>query len=149
PERERTRVTEFLGELVDVPFSDDVSVQLRTARQDAMVMGDQIRRAWEDLLAAECRVHPVVFVLEDLHWGDLPSAQLIDHALRNLRNERLLVLALARPEVEERFPKLWAGRSLSRMNLNELSRRASEELARDVLGSDFPQATMARIIEHA
>ena len=51
-------------------------------------MGDQMRRAWEDLLAAECAVHPVLIVLEDLHWGDLPSVKFVDAALRNLHDRR-------------------------------------------------------------
>src|SRR5206468_2455784 len=54
------RVTEFLGELAGVPFPDEHSVQLREARQSAALMGDQMRRAWEDWLAAECDAAPVL-----------------------------------------------------------------------------------------
>src|SRR4030095_13982680 len=53
PARDQRRGAEFLGELARVPFPDEGSVQLRAARQDAMLMGDQIRRAWEDFLLAE------------------------------------------------------------------------------------------------
>src|SRR4030095_17025336 len=105
-EDDALRVAEFLGELSSVPYPDDDRVQLRAARQDAMLMGDQMRRAWEDLLAAECAAEPVLLVLEDLHWGDLPTVKFIDSALRNLQDSPLMVLALARPEVQEQFPKL-------------------------------------------
>jgi predicted ATPase len=40
--------------------------------------------AWQDLLEAETREHPVILVLDDLHWGDLPSVNLIDLGMRNL-----------------------------------------------------------------
>ena len=65
--------------------TDDASVQLRAARADPMLMADQMRRAWEDFLAAELRAGPLLLVLEDLQWGDLPSVQFIDGALRALR----------------------------------------------------------------
>src|SRR6185436_21041255 len=58
----RKRVTEFLGEMVGVLFPDDESEQLRAARHDPLLMGDQIRRAWVDLLDAESRARPVLLV---------------------------------------------------------------------------------------
>src|SRR4029079_12854903 len=90
---EADRVVDFLGELLGAP-SPEGSVQLRAARRDAMLMGDQMRRAFEDFLRAECAAAPVLLVLEDLHWGDLPTVKFVDAALRNLRDQRLLVLAL-------------------------------------------------------
>lgn len=149
PEKERARVSEFLGELVGVPFPDDDSVQLRAARQDAMLMGDQIRRAWEDFLAAECEAHPVLLVLEDLHWGDLPSVKLVDAALRHLKEKSFMVLALARPEVQELFPKLWAERAPVEIGLGELSRRASEKLIRHVLGDQVSDEQVHDVVQRA
>ena len=58
PTRDEERVTEFLAELAGVPFDDEHSPQLRAARQDAMLLGDQIRRAWEDFVHAESRRGP-------------------------------------------------------------------------------------------
>jgi len=149
PEGARQRVSEFLGELVGVPFPDDDSVQLRAARQDAMLMGDQIRRAWEDFLAAECEAHPVLLVLEDLHWGDLPSVKLVDAALRHLKELPFMVLTLARPEVQELFPRLWADRAAVEIGLGELSRRSSEKLIRHVLGDDVSQEKLRDIVQRA
>ena len=109
PERERTRVAEFLGELVGTPFPDEESIALRAARQDAQLMGDQMRRAWVDFLGAVCSAKPVLLVLEDLHWGDLPTVRFIDEALRRLREKPWMVLALARPEVHDLFPSSGQG----------------------------------------
>ena len=36
------RICEFLGEIVGIPFSDDGRVQLKAARQDPQLMGDQM-----------------------------------------------------------------------------------------------------------
>ncbi len=74
----RARVAAFLGEIADVPFPDEDSEALRAARANPQLMGDAMRRAWEDWLAAECAAHPVLLVLEDLHWGDLGTVSFID-----------------------------------------------------------------------
>ena len=143
------RVTEFLGELIGVPFSDEKSLALRAARQDARLMGDQMMRAWQDWLGAECTRQPVLIVLEDLHWGDPPTVSFTDAALRHLRDRPFMVLALARPEVHEVFPKLWEERDTQEIRLGELTRRASEKLVREVLGEAVPAGTVARIVELA
>jgi len=150
PEQDRERVLEFLGELAGIPTpADEESVQLRAARKEALLMGDQMRRAWADWLAGECRLAPVLIVLEDLHWGDLPSVQFVDAALRDLRDSPVVVLALARPEVHAAFPKLWSGRAVTEIRLDGLSRKAAEKLAREVLGDRVGDAEIARVVERA
>ncbi|HZF53884.1 MAG TPA: protein kinase [Polyangiaceae bacterium] len=146
---ERARVTEFLGEIVSARSSDADSVQLHAARQDPMLMGDQMRRAWVDFVRAECRQRPLVIVLEDLHWGDLPTIEFLDAALRLLRSEPLFVLALARPEVRETYPKLWAERGLTNMQLGELSTRACERLVRAALGEQAPSEGVDTLVQRA
>jgi tetratricopeptide (TPR) repeat protein len=143
------RVTEFLGELVGTPFPDEERVQLRAARRDAMLMGDQMRRAFEDFLLAECHAQPVLLVLEDMHWGDLPTVKFVDAALRNLAGEPFMVLAFARPEVRDLFSDCWAERGVTEMRLGPLTRRASERLVRQVLGDDADAQAVARIVERA
>ncbi len=146
---EAPRVIDFLGELLSVPFPDEASVQLRAARNDPILMGDQMLRAWEDFLAAECRQKPVLLVLEDLHWGDLPTVRFVDAALRRLAELPLMVLALARPEVEELFPRLWSERRVQPLPLGELTPRASERLVREVLGAHAPTGDVVAIVERA
>lgn len=143
------RTTMFLGELVGAPFPDDESLELRAARHDALLMTDQIQRAFEHFVTLETAVQPLVIVLEDLHWGDLPTTNLIDAALRALPDARWLVLALARPDVHELFPRLWAERGLHELRLGELSKKGSERLVRSVLGDRTSDTLVARIVEQA
>lgn len=143
------RVAEFLGEIVGAPFPDDDRMELRAARANAMLMADQMQRAWEDLLLIAAASRPVVLVLEDLQWGDLPTTKFIDAALRNVRDRPLFVFALGRGEIDEVFPGLWSERSLARVELGELSSGASEELARAVLGADVAASTIAKLVEQA
>ncbi len=143
------RVTEFLGELAGIRFPEARSPSLRAARRSHALMGDQLRRAWQDFLAAECGARPVVLVLEDLHWGDLPTVSFLDGALRQLRDAPLIVLALGQPEVHRLFPDLWSSHALTEMRLGELSRKASEKLVRDVLGDAAPAEDVTRIATQA
>ncbi|HEX3906171.1 MAG TPA: protein kinase [Polyangia bacterium] len=147
----RDRVTEFLGEIADVRFAEGgegASEALRTARANPQLMGDGMRRAFEDWLMAECATHPVLLVLEDLHWGDLGTVSFLDSALRNLHDQPFMVLALARPEVEERFPEIWTARHRQTIRLGPLSPRASEQLVRQALGT-IGDELLARLVERA
>src|SRR5262249_19584253 len=110
PEAHRQRLTLFLDEMTGAECDDSDSVPLRTARSDASVMADSTRRAWEDFVQAECAAHPVLLVLEDLHWSDNATVSFIDSALRNLGELPWMVLATARPEVHEQFSNLWIER---------------------------------------
>jgi eukaryotic-like serine/threonine-protein kinase len=148
-ERKLPRVADFLGELCGAPSLSEESIELRAARQDPLLMGDQMQRAFDEFLTAECAVQPVIIVLEDLHWGDLPTVQWIDAALRSLTERPLMVLALARPEVHDLFPRLFADRSALEIRLSELTPKSSEKLCRQVLGAKARPETVAAIVERA
>jgi tetratricopeptide (TPR) repeat protein len=142
------RVVEFLGELVGAPSRDEPSVQLRAARQDPQLMGDQMLRAWEDFVAAESNAGPIMIMLEDLHWGDVPTVRAIDAIIRQLPERPIYVLAFARPEIESVFPRLWHERSVERIQLGELTRRAAEKLIREALET-VDEATVTRLVDRA
>jgi serine/threonine protein kinase/tetratricopeptide (TPR) repeat protein len=149
PPHEAEQVTEFLAELLGVAPPGEGSVQLRAARQDPQLMADQMLRACQGFLAAECAANPVVIVFEDMQWSDRATVQFIDGIVRQLEERPLFVLALARPEVDQVFPRLWADRRVERLQLHELTRRASEKLVRDMLGNNVDNALVAKLIERA
>jgi len=139
------RVAEFLGELIGTPFPDADSLSLRAARRDAQLMTDQMRAAFVDFLGAELAAGPVAIILEDLQWGDRPTVQFLDRALRDLRQRPLFVLALARPEVHEIFPDLWKDRHLEVLGLRALPRKAIERLVWHALGEGVDGETLDRL----
>lgn len=128
PAPEVERVTEFLADMVGLPPGDPDGLAQRAARLDPVLRGDQIRRAFQDWLAAESRARPVLIVLEDLHWGDVPTVELMASVLRNLHDHPLCVVGLARPELEERFPRLWTDRDVTTFTLGPLRFRAAVQL---------------------
>ena len=76
----------FLGELCRISFPDAQSEALRAARANPQLMGDLMRRAFEDWLKAACERQPVLLVLDDFHWGDAGTVAFLDSSLRNLRD---------------------------------------------------------------
>jgi len=148
PAAQARETLEFLGELCGIPFPDEHTPRLRVARGDPQLMSTLVGRAFVAFLRAECAHQPVLLVLEDLHWGDALSVRLMEEALRELAEHPLMVLALARPEVEELFPSLWAQR-LQEVPLRGLSRKAGVRLVREVLGPEVPDALIDRLVEQA
>ena len=88
-------------------------------------------------------------MLEDLHWGDAPSIAYLGDALRALAAKPFMVLVLARPEIHERFPRLWSDTEKLDLALGRLSPRAAERLVRAALGDRFADDVIARIVERA
>jgi len=147
--RDAGRISEFLAEIAGAPALGEVSAELRAARRDHELMRDQIRRAWLELLAAETRAGPRLLLIDDLHWGELASVRLIENALLSAPDSPICVIAFARPDVHEKFPKLWEGAHVSELRLGELNRRATEALARDALGVAATPDVISRVVELA
>ncbi len=140
---------EFLGELIGLQPEGETSVAWKAASADPLLMGDQMRRSWQEWILAELSSNTVIIVLEDLHWGDLPSVLFVDAALQAGRKRPLLVLATARPEVHSAFPGLWKDRPLTTLSVGELSPNSSVELVRQVLGSDIADPVAQQLVSQA
>jgi predicted ATPase len=138
----------FLGELCAISFPEEDSPQLRAARKDPRLMSTQVSRALVAFLKAECAHGPVLLILEDLHWSDSATIRLLDEVLRELAEQPLLVLALARPEVKELFPGMWS-RFLQELPLRGLSQKAGARLVHEVLGPHVSQDEVARLVEQS
>ncbi len=147
PPEEAERIRELVGDLIGLPNADP-SIALQVARRDGRLFADQLRRGLVDWLRAEAANQPLFFLLEDLHWADRPSVKLLGEILRDLEGSPVFVVALARPELRERFPKLWSGRVALEMELGALSRQASVRFARAMLGDVEPDVVQ-RVAERA
>jgi serine/threonine protein kinase/tetratricopeptide (TPR) repeat protein len=144
--KQSAHCAEFLCELLGTPVEAKPNSVLSSARGDARLMSDWMRRSFDQWLSVEAS-EPLIIVLEDLHWGDAPTVTYLGDALWR-RDLPLMVLALGRPEVHVTFPKLWPGAQLQQIGLSGLGRGASEELVRSVL-SGLDEATERLIVERA
>ncbi len=117
-----------------------VDDELLAARSDPILMGDRLRVAWEDWLTRACARGPMLVVIEDAHDADPPSIALLDRAMRMVGAAPLTVIATARPEITEHFPRLWEQHAPQWIPLRRLSRRASEQIVA-LAGIEGLQAT--------
>jgi predicted ATPase/class 3 adenylate cyclase len=106
-------VLPYLEHLLSLPFSDP-----NAARRIEYLTADQLRQqiflAVRDLLIADCQRKPVVMILEDLHWADDGSLDLIDYLLDLLLKYPIVIVAVSRTFAEGKL----AG----------IAQRASEQL---------------------
>ncbi len=134
---ERPRVVEFLSELLRIHHGEP-SPQLRAAREEPTLMGDQMRRAFEDVVVAELGHGPVALVVEDLQWSDAASVRAISDVARVARDKPLFVLLLGRPEAKDTHLRLVADRQPTGVALGKLGTKAMEKLVARALSQSDP-----------
>jgi len=107
--------------------------QLRRDTLDALVQ----------IVAALSRERPVLFVVEDAHWIDPSTQELIGHVLDGINARRVLMVMTARPEY--RAP--WVGLAhFSTLSLSRLSRRETEAMIRRVAGAELASEVVAQLV---
>lgn len=151
PPSEVRRVEDFLGEMLGLSptrVEGAVSDQVRAAQVDPALKADQIRRAFSDWLLAECEVRPVVMVLEDLQWADSPTLDMLHAVLGTVQDAPFMVIGLARPELDQRTPPVWADRSVTTLRLGPLRKKVAMKFVRSMLG-DVEEATAERMVDHS
>jgi tetratricopeptide (TPR) repeat protein len=89
--------------------------------------------------------HPVLFILEDLHWTDPSTLELLNLVIEQTPTASLLTVLTCRPT----FQPTWSHKSyLSEMTVNRLSHAQVEQIVtRMTDGKTFPQEVLAQIIE--
>ncbi len=120
--------------------------------RDPQALRDAGTRELSDYFARLARMHPVVVLLEDLHWADDGSLRWLDQADQVLRDVPVLVVATSRPSLLEQRPR-WSEGLLHhvRLFLDPLSRRQSRRLLRQILRyvDDPPDSLVDLVIESA
>jgi tetratricopeptide (TPR) repeat protein len=134
PAAKRRGTVEFIGELLGVPFPENV--HLATARAQLQVMSDRIRLALGDLFEGFCAQGPVVLALDDVQWADGASLALVEFLLLRLEARPFAVLAWARPELLAARPDTLPG--AERVSLRELSARDAAVIVERILGRAEP-----------
>ena len=67
---------------------------------DGVLIGLRTRDLLHNLLAARCRLSPVVLLIEDLHWIDSVSQEVLGRIVANEAELSLLILQTRRPEFQ-------------------------------------------------
>jgi len=98
---------------------------------------------WNLVLSA---VEPLVLLVEDLHWCDASSLELLGRILAQSATARVLLVATARPE----FTAPWPARAnLTTLEIARLTTREAREMVTQLLGGTVPAATLETLVERA
>ncbi|HSQ64905.1 MAG TPA: protein kinase [Polyangiaceae bacterium] len=144
---DRPRALEFACELLRLPIAEP-SLQLRAAREEAILMSDQLTRAFCDFALASTS-SPLALVVEDLQWADLPSIRALDDLARMGRDRPLFVMLVGRPEAKDTHVRLLADRQPTGVSLGKLGGKAMEKLVSEVLGEGADAAVVASVAQRA
>jgi class 3 adenylate cyclase/tetratricopeptide (TPR) repeat protein len=106
--------------------------------------------AWRRFFESLADEHPVVLVVEDLHWADDDLLDFVDHLVDWATDSALLVVSSARPELLERRPGWGGGKpnaltiSLSPLSDDDTARLIGNLLERPVLPAETQSDLLAR-----
>jgi class 3 adenylate cyclase/tetratricopeptide (TPR) repeat protein len=115
----------FLVDLLAGPILDNA-----LATSSAELVGIRSRNALVELLVGLSQSQPLIIAVEDIHWCDTATIGVLRTLLERYPNERILVVATARPSDQAR----WAGEAADTIPLSPLSNEAALTLARSRLG---------------
>jgi len=110
---------------------------------DAKVIGERTRETLISLLKNRCRLCSAVFVVEDLHWIDPASENLLSQIIRGKEQMPLLILCTTRPSYKSPWPGLG---NFKEFQLEPLSRQSTVDMARAILGCDTIDEGLSKII---
>src|SRR5262249_10543463 len=97
------------------------------------------------ILLEHAERHPVLFILEDLHWTDPTTLEFLNLVVEQIPTTSMLTLLTCRPH----FQPAWHHRSyITEMTLNHLSHTQVGQLVTGVTdGKTLPQEVIQQIIE--
>jgi len=117
----------FIGQMLGFDLSD--SPYLYSVLGDARQIYDRARIYLREVLETAAMAMPLVLFLEDVHWSDDSSLNVIEYLARILAQHRVLIVCLTRPTLLERRPA-WGFQLLQ---LQPLSREDSCTLVAEIL----------------
>lgn len=140
---------DLVGQLVGFDFSLSSAVKNLLGSSD---FGQLARAYLTQYFRSITTNQPAVIFLEDLHWADDSSLDLVERLLDALPGARLLLVGLTRPNLFERRSHWMEGLpTLDRLDLKPLSKRASRELVDEILQKMdvVPEALRELVVEGA
>jgi len=88
-------------------------------------------------------IQPLILAIEDLHWMDKSSEEVLKYLLESISGARILLIFTYRPE----FVHTWGGRSYhNQVNLNRLSNRESLAMVSFLLGTEYIESELEDLI---
>jgi hypothetical protein len=131
-EEDSRAAAHLVGHLVGFEVGD--SPHLAGVRDDPQQVREQALGHLADCFKGMARRLPVLILLEDLHWADDSSLDVLNHLALALGGQPLMIVGAARPELFERRPRWGEGQDFHRrLALEPLSKWDSRRLVAEIL----------------
>lgn len=138
PEEVRRRLGE--REILGLTLGLDVAGDLHP-----LAARDRLHAAWVDFLTEQATERPVVLLVEDVHWAEVPLLELLERIARDVRGP-LLLLATARPD----FARSWDHHvDAETILLEPLAAAEATSLVDALLAAELPGAVRDVIVRRA
>lgn len=130
----------LLASLLSIPRGEDeVPLNVTPQKQKEMTIDLLIT-----ILLKRSERQPLLFVLEDLHWADPSTLEMLDRLLERIENRRILILLTYRPAFHPYWPPSDA---ILRVDLTGLPQREGEEIIRKAAdGKRLPREVVDYIL---
>ncbi len=102
-----------------------------------LVARDRFQDAWIEFLTTLAADRPLALLVEDLHWAEQPLLDLLERLIERVEGP-LLVIATARPELNERRPGWGKSAGADVLGLEPLSPSDSGVLLGELLATEVP-----------
>jgi predicted ATPase/class 3 adenylate cyclase len=122
----------FIGRLLGFDFGD--SPDVGEALDDARQVRDRALMYLSEYFGGMAARQPAVLLLEDVHWADGSSLDVLDSLVMAMAGQPLLMVCLARPELLRRRPGWGEGQAFhEQLRLQRLSVQDCGELVGEIL----------------
>lgn len=145
----------LIEKLFNLEPSDPIASQ-RLNYLDAEQLRQQNFIAIRNMLLAISEQKPLVIILEDLHWADEISLDLLAFLVESINEHPLLILAITRPVPEGNIDQVlevsgqYLGSRCRTIHLDSLSEKQSDQLLFSLLGVlEIPEQVRSQIIQRA
>lgn len=134
------RFTPLLGDILGLPFDDTPLTSALTPEQ----RHDRVQDLVEALLLSEAQRQPLMIILDDMHWSDASSLDMLSRLARAAAQSALLIVLSYR--FDQPFEEPWRDfEHCVRIELRELSASDSTALVESAIHGSIPQGLQALI----
>ncbi|MBN2047526.1 MAG: tetratricopeptide repeat protein [Anaerolineaceae bacterium] len=149
-------VLPYVEYMLSLPISDP-----QTARSIQYLNAEQLQLriflSMRQLLSAAAKIKPVLLILDDLHWADESSLDLINFLVDVARNEPILIYGISRPfeggsvdKIRNHALNVLPKKQFTTIELQTLDPIDTNELFNTLLSlPNFPESFRAEIIQRS
>src|SRR5262249_32654453 len=131
------QIVPLFAALLSIPTGDRYSAP----DPDPQRRKERILNALVEHLADQAMAGPTLVIIEDVHWADPSTLDLLGRIIMRLSDLRILLIMTCRPE----FTARWSGQ-VTALTLNRLGQRHCRTMVETIAGKAMPPEIVDQIV---